>query len=294
MTRIKYSRVSYTGAKPKRVKLQNQETLGIDFLTYQIDRPQFFTEVQGFKEYFEAAVTAVSISLAASGVSVAKKTLLNAETPWGQARMRGEYFGVNFRPYGKGPGRFDTGNMYNSLKILEAPTSFRFPKSRHQIQVEFGYDPKMDRSPKWGGPYFLAQERGFVNPFSFRPDETRASGVATFGRSRSPRRVPGARAMEAASESVRKRIDSALSAALNEAKIAFESDGFASAGVGRYIDGRDAFRSSPQRRASVGTGDYDVRSATYDIKNRINNPGSGGGGSFLNMRTGEIFGNFKI
>jgi hypothetical protein len=279
---INYSATSYSGAKPKRVKLQGQETLGIDFLTYQIDRPHFSTEIDNFKEYFEAAVTAVGVSLAASGVSVAKRTLLAAETPWGQGRMRGEYFGVRFRPYGKGPGRFDTGNMYNALKVLDGPTSFRFPKSRHQIQVEFGYDKSMDRSPKWGGPYFEAQERGFLNPFSFRPDETRASGIATFGRSRSPRRVGGARAMEAASASIRNRIDSALSAAWNEARLAFESDGFSAAGVGKYVDARDAFRSNPPRKPSFGKDPLDALSEDY------------GSSPFLNMRTGEIFGNFKV
>lgn len=245
-------KVSYRGAAPKPVRIKGQETLATDFLTFQVDRPQFSTEVEGFVEYFRTQVAAVSVALAASGVSVAKRTLLGAETPWGQARMRGEYFGTRFRPYGKGPGRFDTGNMYNALKILDTNAGvFAGSKSR-SLNVDFGYDKSMDRSPKWGGPYFLDQERGFTNPWSFKPDETRASGIATFGPARNPRFVRGAQALPAAAESIAKRIDSAFSNAWEEAKKVFENDGFSGAKVGRYLDARDAFRANPPRRGSVG------------------------------------------
>jgi hypothetical protein len=245
-------KVSYRGASVKPVKIQGQESLATDFLTFQVDRPQFSTEVEDFVTYFRTQVAVVSVALAASGVGVAKRTLLGAETPWGQARMRGEYFGTRFRPYGKGPGRFDTGNMYNALKILDTNAAVYAGSKKKGLNVDFGYDKSMDRSLRWGGPYFEAQERGFLNPWSFKADETSASGIATFGPARSPRRVAGAQALPAAAESIAKRIDSAFSNAWEEAKKRFESDGFASGNVGRYIDARDAFRANPPKRGSVG------------------------------------------
>ncbi len=248
----KIKKPSYKGASPKRVRVQRQESLATDFLTFQVDRPHFSTEVQGFVDYFRLQVAAVSVTLAAGGVNVAKRTLISAETPWGQARMRGEYFGVPFRPYGKGPGRLDSGNMYNALKILDTnAASFAGSKNKNELNVDFGYDTTMDRG-KSGGPYFLDQERGFLNPLSFDPDRTRARGIASFGPSGNPRRVRGAFALPAAAESIRKRMDSAFSSAWNEAKKQFESDGFSASGVGTYIDARDAFRSAPPKRGSVG------------------------------------------
>jgi len=244
-------KVSYKGASYKKVKLQAQESLGTDFIKLEVDRPHFSTEVEGFADYFRAQVALVSVSLAASGVGVAKKTLLGAETPWGQARMRGEYFGVRFRPYGKGPGRFETGNMYNSLKILDTnAATYVGSKDKTQLNVDFGYDVSMDRG-KYGGPYFLDQERGFVNPWSFLREETRRSGIATFGRP-GGKRVAGAKALPAAAESIRKRIDSAFSSAWNEARKIFEANGFAAGNVGTYIDAREAYRSNPPKSGSVG------------------------------------------
>ena len=245
-------KVSYKGASYKKVKVQRHEGLATDFLTLQVDRPHFSTEVEGFEKYFRAQVAAVSLALAASGVMVAKRTLLGAETPWGQARMRGEYFGVRFRPYGKGPGRFDTGNMYNALKILDTNAgTFTGSKAKNQLNVDFGYDKAMDRG-KYGGPYFEDQERGFVNPWSFLREETRRNGIATFGRP-GGKRVAGAKALPAAAESIRKRIDSAFSSAWNEARKIFEANGFAAGNVGTYIDAREAYRSNPPKSGSVGS-----------------------------------------
>lgn len=244
-------KVSYKGASPRKIKYQSQEKLADDFLVYQVDRPQFYNEVEGFTEYFLAQVANVTVNLAAGAVTVSKKKLLESETPWGQARIRGEYFGVQFRPYGKGPGRYDTGNMFNALKITDANASSFVGSKELNMYVEYGYDTQMDRGRN-GGPYFLAQERGFLNPFSFDPDQTRLDGVARFGIARKPRRVKGARALEAGAESIKKRIDSGLSAAWNEAKKLFESDGFAVSGVGTYINARDAYRMNPPKTPSLG------------------------------------------
>ena len=274
-------KISYKGAAPKRIKIQGQETLGTDFLTFQIDRPSFSSEIEGFKDYFLAQVAAVSVNIVAGGVGVAKRKLLASETPWGVGRIAGQYFGVRFRGYGKGTGRYDTGNMYEALKILDVnATSFTGSKAKNQLNVDYGYDKSMDRSPKWGGPYFLEQERGFLNPFSFDANRTITTGIASFGPAKSPRRVQGAFALPAGAESIRRRIDSGFSAAWNEAKRQFESKGFSASGVGTYIDARDAYRKKPQRKFSTGS------SIAQSIRNyEMRAPMSG---FRLNMTTGEI------
>lgn len=246
-------KISYKGARPYRVKYQNQETLAKDFLQFVVDRPQMALEVETFKAYFLEQVANVTVALTASGVTAARAALVGAETPWGQARTRGQYFGVSFKPYGKGPGRYDTGNMFEALKILETDASFG------QFRLSFGYDMSMDKSPSTGGerdtvgrPYFMAQERGFISRRAFNPDRTRASGRASFNEARRPKKVQGAFALPAGAESIRKRIDAAFSAAWNEAVRLFEADGFNSANVGTYIDARDAYRANPPRRFSGG------------------------------------------
>jgi hypothetical protein len=242
-------KVSYKGARPRKIKYQRQEKLADDFLVYQIDRPGYSNEVQAFSDYFFLELARASVNLARVGVGVAKRALIGAETPWGQARMRGEYFGVTFRPYGKGPGRYDTGNMFNALKLIDTNAGAFVGAKKKNLFVEFGYDTKMDRG-KSGRPYFLDQETGFLNPFSFDPDETRAAGEARFGRARKPRRVKGARALEAGMERIGQRADEYYSRAWENAKKRFESDGFAAAGVGTFVDAKNAFR--PPRKFSPG------------------------------------------
>ena len=242
-------KVAYKGARPRKIKYQRQEKLVDDFLVYQIDRPGFSNEVQGFSDYFLLELARASVNLARVGVGVAKRALIAAETPWGQARMRGEYFGVTFRPYGKGPGRYDTGNMFNALKLIDTNAGAFVGAKKRNFFVEFGYDQKMDRG-KGGGPYFLDQETGFLNPFSFDPDQTRADAVARFGPARRPRRVKGARALEAGMERIGQRADEYYSAAWERAKERFESDGFAASRVGTFVDAKNAFR--PPRKFTPG------------------------------------------
>lgn len=256
-------KIAYKGATPRKIKYQRQEKLAEDFLVYQVDRPQFHSEVEGFADYFLAQVANVSVGLAAGAVTAAKRKLIEAETPWGQARMRGEYFGVPFRPYGKGPGRYDTGNMFNALKVLDTNAGAFAGSKKRDFYVEYGYDRSMDRG-KNGGPYFEDQERGFLNPFSFDPDQTRADGVARFGLARRPRRVRGARALDAGAESIRRRIDSGLSAAWNEAKSRFEANGFAASGVGTYINARDAYRANPPKKFSPGTDNINNMTISFE------------------------------
>ena len=112
-------KITYRATRPRLIKYQSQEKLADDFLVFQLDRPGFYSEIEAFTDYFLVELRKAQINLARAGVGVAKRALIGAVTPWGQARMRGEYFGVPFRAYGKGPGRYDTGNMFNALKLLE-------------------------------------------------------------------------------------------------------------------------------------------------------------------------------
>lgn len=251
-------KISYSGATPKRIKLQGQEALAKDFLRFEVDKPHFSTEIKAFEVYFYSEVVNQIVGLAKSGVTVAQKQLLNAQTPWGEGRISGEYFGVPFRPYGRGPGRFETGNMYDALKVLGTNTpNFIGSRGSSPLNVDFGYDRKMDKSPRNGKSYFLSQERGFLNAYSFDPDTTWRRGVASFTKALRPRRVKGARALEAGAKSISQRIDSRLSFAWNNAKKRFQAGGFSSDKVGSYIDARNAYRENPPRR-------IDFRSRSLD------------------------------
>ncbi len=256
-------KVNYRGARPRKIKYQNQETLATDFLVYQVDKPGFVSEVEAFSEYFLAASAAASLNLARVGVGVAKRALIGAETPWGQARMRGEYFGVPFRPYGKGPGRYDTGNMFSALKTLGTNAGAFAGSKKRNFFVEFGYDKSMDRG-KSGGPYFLDQEVGFLNPFSFDPDRTRRDGVARFQQAKKPRRVRGARALEAGMERIGDRADAYYSEAWNSAKKKFDSGGFSSGSVGTFIDAKDAYGRNRPKKPNLGTSSSSNMTITMD------------------------------
>lgn len=252
-------KVAYKGASPKRIKYQNQEALAKDFLRFQVDKPHFSVEVENFESFFYAQVANQMVGLAKGAVTAAKKQLLGAETPWGQARLRGEYFGVPFAPYGKGPGRFETGNMYNALKVLGTNTpNFVGSRGSSPLNVDFGYDRKMDRSPRTGRPYFLDQERGFLNRRSFDSNETWSTGIASFTEARRPRRVKGAFALEAGAKSISNRMDSRFAFAWNKAKKLFEEGGFSADKVGSYIDARNAYRRNPPKRIDFSRGSLDA------------------------------------
>lgn len=256
-------KVNYRGARPRKIKYQNQETLATDFLVYQVDKPGFVSEVEAFSEYFLAEAARASVNLARAGVGVAKRALIGAETPWGQARMRGEYFGVPFRPYGKGPGRYDTGNMFNALKLLDTNAGAFAGSKKRNFFVEFGYDKSMDRG-KSGGPYFLDQEVGFLNRYSFDPDRTRRDGVARFQQAKKPRRVKGARALEAGMERIGDRANAYYSEAWNSAKKKFDSGGFSSGSVGTFIDAKDAYGRNRPKKPNFGTSSSSNMTITMD------------------------------
>jgi len=275
-------KINYRATRPRKIKLQGQEKLADDFLVFQIDRPGFSAEIEGFVDYFLFQLRVAQINLARAGVGVAKRALIGAVTPWGQARIRGEYYGIPFRPYGKGPGRYDTGNMFSALRLLNSRASMFLGSKRSDSYVEWGYKASMDRSLKWGGPYFLDQERGFLNPWTFDGQRTSATGEARFKRATSPRRVKGARALEAGMERIGDRADAYYEKAWDNAKKVFESNGFSASGVGTFVDAKNAYKKPP----SFSPGKNPAGQLTPDFA-----PGQG----FINLVTGEISGNiFKV
>ena len=50
-------------------------------------------EIAGFSNFLQAQLAAVTQSLAASGVSLARKKLRESTTSWGRGRMAGSYLG---------------------------------------------------------------------------------------------------------------------------------------------------------------------------------------------------------
>jgi len=284
MASYKKRKVNYRATRPRKIKYQRQEKLVDDFLVYQIDRPGFSAEIGGFIDYFLVELRVAQINLARAGVGVAKRALIGAVTPWGQARIRGEYFGVPFRPYGKGPGRYKTGNMFRALKLLNSRASAFVGSKKSDSYVEWGYDTRMDRGRK-GGPYFEDQERGFLNPMAFDPDRTRATGKAKFMKAKSPRRVKGARALEAGMERIGDRADEYYSRAWENAKKAFESNGFAASGFGTFVDAKNTYKPS---RASTGRSSMSNMNISMDqLMSR----------SYLTGRSGvptDLSGKFKL
>lgn len=288
MARKTARKINYRATRPRPIQYQSQEKLGQDFLVFQIDRPAFSTEIEAFIGYFLIQLRVAQINLARAGVGVAKRALIGAVTPWGQARIRGEYYGVPFRPYGKGPGRYDTGNMFSALRLLNSRASQIVYAGRpgkgttkSDSWVEWGYKTSMDRGHK-GRPYFEAQERGFLNPFAFDPDRTWATGEAKFMVATSPRRVKGARALEAGMERIGDRADAYYEKAWDNAKKVFESNGFSASGVGTFVDAKNAYKKPPK----FSPGRNPAAQLTPDFA-----PGQG----YINLVTGEISGNiFKV
>ena len=277
-------KINYRATRPRKIKYQRQEKLADDFLVYQIDRPGFSSEIEGFIDYFLVELRVAQINLARAGVGVAKRKLIGAETPWGQARIRGEYFGVPFKAYGKGPGRYETGNMFRALKLLDSRASSFVGSKKSDSYVEWGYDTRMDRGRK-GGPYFQDQEIGFLNPMAFDPDRTRSAGEAKFMKAKAPRKVKGAGALLAGMNRIGDRADEYYERAWENAKKAFESNGFAASGVGTFIDAKNAYKLS---RASTGRDSVSNMNISMDqFMNR----------SFTSGRSGvptDLSGKFKL
>lgn len=184
--------------------------------------------LKNFRKYFQAALGETTRRLSTAGVNAARKRLREAETPWGQARMRGEYFGVSFRSYGRSAGREDTGNMLDSLSTWVDEASMALGVSRNRYQGYFGW------APEDVDGYFLFQEYGFYSSGSFDAVATAASGVAKFKKG-VEKFIPGANSLLAGERTVAKIARSFYSGAWNEAVKQWRRDGFTS-DPGSFID----------------------------------------------------------
>ena len=171
----------------------------------------------------------VTQNLAQSGANIAKEALERAETPWGRARIAGQYGDVRFKPYGRSAGRNETGFMIDSLSAWQGKIS---KGARTRVEAYFGWTPEIINS----NPYILFQAQGFRSNTVFDPQRTRATGIAKFKKGNG-RLVPGALPLRGAGPSIKKRVQSAYSAAWNEAVKIWRADGF-KGGAGKWIDER--------------------------------------------------------
>ena len=201
--------------------------------------PSMQVRLGRFERFFQDALGVVTANLAAAGRNAARKRLRAAETPWGQARMSGEYFGVRFRPYGRSAGREDSGTMIDSLQSWVDIEPGARGVSRNKHEGYFGW-PREDLQP-----YFILQEEGFYSTGSFDPAATAASGTAKF--KSGPRKfISGARSRLAGEQAVAKIDQSFYQGAWNEAVKQWREHGFKK-DVGNYLDQRIGGRNRGRR-----------------------------------------------
>ena len=193
--------------------------LGLPFIevTQDIQFKDLINRVEGFNVFLQSQIKKVTENLSKAGVTFARKKIRNSVTGWGEGRMAGKYFGVNFARYGRSAGREETGFMYDSLSA-----SVRLaPSGKTMWRGTFGWDDDALRK----APYIPYQEMGFYSTGAFDPIATAASGIAKFTTGRE-KWIEGARSIPYARRQVEKLAPSAYSAALNEAIKQFNANGF--------------------------------------------------------------------
>lgn len=197
--------------------------------------PFYKNKIEDFEKILQEQFLEVTRNLAKSGVTVAQRTLREATTEWGKARMRGEAYGVRFAPYGRSAGREKTGFMYDSLSWDVELTG---GGSKNQWRGIYGWPVsaiQQSLTPD-GQSYIKLQEKGFYNTGKFDPAATAASGRAKF-KEGAARWTRGAGSLDAAARSIANRSASAWSAAWNEAARQWYASGNTQS-VGTYVQGR--------------------------------------------------------
>lgn len=213
-----------------RINTGSLEFVAFGSVVQEISGPDTKVRFENLRDYFETQLQVVTQNLAQSGANIAKDALERAETPWGRARIAGQYGDVRFKPYGRSAGRNDTGFMMDSLSAWQGGVS---KGSRVNVEGYFGWPPEVINS----NPYILFQAQGFTSNTVFDPQRTRASGIAKFKKG-SGRNVPGAYPLSKAIPSIRNRAQSAYSAAWNEAVKLWKGDGFKGS-PGKWADVRE-------------------------------------------------------
>ena len=211
--------------------------------------PRLKNRLENFAQYFQAQVDNVLSRLSIVGRNASRKALQSATTPWGFARMDGNYGGVRFRPYGRSAGREDTGFMFESLigGLEDAPSLFGTSRQVRATdkQAFFGWSRETISS----NPYIAAQENGFYSNGAFDPAATERDGVARF-KAGARKYIEGADSLSFGAEKVAQVAESFFSGAWNEAVRQWNADGF-SGSVGSYLDNRVAplkFKQTALRR----------------------------------------------
>lgn len=179
----------------------------------------FINKLKGFDQMFKAELEGVTENLLKGAVTRGRKTLDQAETTWGRARMRGERFGVRFKPYGNSAGRNRTGFMMSAL-------DWKIERSTTTSSGFFGKVGWFPENTKGKDQYIRKQEYGFPNFSRFDRARTAATGVASFYDASSPRHTKGAKALPAMRKSLKDRAPSGYQAAWNEAVKQWYSAGF--------------------------------------------------------------------
>jgi len=137
----------------------------------QLDNTPFSTRYASLQKFFVRELYNVTVNLAKSGSNLAKQSLRDAKTPWGESRMAGNHFGVRFRPYGRSSGREDTGFMYDSISwdVVRG--------GKNTWKATFGYTEQIINN----NSYIRYQlSPGFVSTGAFDARATAAAGVAKF------------------------------------------------------------------------------------------------------------------
>jgi hypothetical protein len=178
----------------------------------------------GFDALFQENLKIVYKNFGRQVTKVGRETLDAAETPWGIARMSGKAGGTSFEPYGNSTGRNDSGRMMDAFGYSIGSNG------RNRTEFRIGY---VDDQAE----YFLDQEDGFKNYGRFKG--LLASGEPRFGNAKQPVDTKGAGAIPAAYNSIKNRIESAVSAAWNQA-----ARDFGSAPAGTYLQARKAYYDS--------------------------------------------------
>lgn len=202
----------------------------------KIDGPEFKNRLGNLNDYFQEQLETVTQRLANAGANAGRKALREATTPWGNARMAGEYYGVRFRPFGRSAGRERTGYMYDSLSGWVEPTGSRL---YNRWQGYFGWSPEVLR----GHGYIELQAQGFYSTGSFDPVATERSGIAKF-KAGKEKFVEGAYPLTPAFKLVNSIQESFYSGAWNEAVRKWNADGF-KGNPGSYLSNRK--RKPPKR-----------------------------------------------
>lgn len=223
-------------------------TVGGATTRQKISGPRMSDRLDTLAAYFQSQLDVVLSRLSAAGRNASRKALRESTTPWGFARIEGNYGGVRFKPYGRSAGREDTGFMMDSLSggLEDAPETFGpgSDKFSSNKQAFFGWSRETISS----NPYIASQENGFYSNGSFDPEKTASDGVARF-KAGARKYVEGADSLSFGFDKVKQIEQSFFAGAWNQAVKLWRADGFTGS-PGSYVDRRQPVLKFKQKTRS--------------------------------------------